>query len=373
MSVHTLAAAVLLASAIFSAGASRAAECTCRHLDVLQAELRNALRLQAGFRGQSTALRGLGREASVDRLAQWSRSDARRGLEQVQTGGEADFEYVPYGQDVHTDNVDNLSPGQTRQQRQDQLCAMRPSSARALDAAVRGAACDGIGQALRAHEGVHVAMCRSVGFLAYNQMHGADRAAEEAEAYGAQIAVLRAEILRILERLNPRIEVTTSVRMMPPANPLYRALVTELEADLRMSRAVVVDANAPLVRFDGQGRQNQTSRVEGNCRITAGMPITLGITGGIETDGLEARISYAVAGTTPALAMQCQIPGAGRGQGMTMPVPISGGPPSTINLPLRNGAEQVTDMANTPAAAMLAQSGVRLSGQGRFRLMLDCP
>lgn len=374
MPVRACATAVAAAVMILAAMPSRAAECTCRNLSVLQAELRNALRLQAAFRGQSTALRGLGAEASRDALSRFSVGDARRGLERVPGGGESEVEYVPYGQDVYSDMYDTPSfPGQTRQQRQEQLCAMRASSAAALDAAVRGAACDGVGLALRAHEAVHVNLCRSTGYLGYIRMHGADRAAEEAQAYTAHIAVLRAEIIRVLERLNPRIEVMTSVRMMPPANPLYSALVTEVEADLRMTRATVVDANAPLVRFEGQGRQNVNSRVEGNCRMTGGMPMVLPITGSIETDGLEARIGYAVSGTSPAMAMQCQVPGGGRGMGMTMPVPISGGPPSAINLPLRNGAEEITDMANTPAAAMLAQAGARLSGQGRFRLVLDCP
>ena len=373
MPIRFFAAGIFLGIAIFAGTASRAAECDCTNLSILQVELRNALRVQAAYRGQIAALRGMSVEASQDTLGRFAVMAAHANLEADGSGTTREVEYVPYGIGVDVGLYDTLGPGQTPQQRREQLCAMRASSAAALSAAVDAARCSGIGRAIRAHEAVHVAMCRGIGFRAYYAMHGSDRAAEEVQAYAVQIAALRAEIIRVLERLNPRIEVMTSVRMTPPANPLYRALVTEVEADLRMTRAVVVDANAPLVRFEGQGRQNSTSRVEGNCRFTAGMPIVLPITGGVETDGLEARITYAVSGTTPTLAMQCQVPGGGRGMGMTMPVPISGGPPGAINLPLRNGAEEVTDMANTPAAAMMAQAGARLSGQGRFRLVFDCP
>lgn len=365
MPVPVAAAAVVLALTIAVATPSRAADCDCTHLAVLQAELRNALRLQGAFRGQIAALRGMGAGASQGALQGFAAGDARRGLEAVPGGQQGEVDYVPYGQDVAVDRLGAFN--------NDRLCAMRPSSAAALETAVRAAACDGIGRALRAHEGVHVTMCRSTGYRAYIAMHGADRAAEEAEAYGAQITALRAEIIRVLERLNPRIQVTSTARVTGPPNPLFSAIVTEVQAELRMTRAVVVDPAAPLVRFDGQGQQSSNSRVEGSCRFTAGMPITLPVTGGIETDGLVARITYAVSGTSPTVAMQCQVPGGGRGTGMTMPAPMSGGPPGAITVPLRNGAEEVTDMATVPAAAILAQGGMRLTGEGRFRLVLDCP
>ena len=374
---YWVVAAPALAAALMVATPARSAECDCTHIAALQAELRNALRLQAAFRAQMAPLQAMGTATSQSAFQQFAEGAARRGLEPVpgNSGGPDHVEYVGYGEGVAVENLDTPShPGQTRQERQDQLCAMRPSSAAALDAAVRGAACDGIGRAVRAHEERHVSMCRSIGYLPYTIMHGADRAAEEAEAYGAQIAVLRSEIIRIVQRLNPRIIVTSNVRMAPPPNPIYTAVVTEVQAEVTMNRAVVLETGgALLVRFEGQGRQATNSRVEGHCRFTGGMPITHTVSGGIETDGLEARITYSLSGTTPALAMQCRVPGGGTGYGMSMPVPISGGLPEAIKLPLRNGAEQITDMATTPAAALMAQARASLTGDGRFRLVLDCP
>jgi len=63
--------------------------------------------------------------------------------------------------------------------------------------------CDGVGKALEAHEQYHKTTCVRAGYRAYLAMHGADRAQEEAEAYGAQIAVLKAEIARALKKNCP--------------------------------------------------------------------------------------------------------------------------------------------------------------------------
>ena len=65
MPIRYIAVGFLLCIAIFAGTASRAAECDCTNLSVLQAELRNALRLQAAFRGQIATLRGMGEEQAV--------------------------------------------------------------------------------------------------------------------------------------------------------------------------------------------------------------------------------------------------------------------------------------------------------------------
>ena len=159
MAVRALAAVVFLTITAFAATPSRAADCNCRNLDVLQAELRNALRLQAAFRGQIAALRGMGEGASQGALQSFAAGAARQGLEAVPGGQQGEVDYVPFGQDVAVDRLASFD--------NDRLCAMRPSSAAALNAAVAAAACDGIGGALRAHEAVHVAMCRGIGYRAY--------------------------------------------------------------------------------------------------------------------------------------------------------------------------------------------------------------
>ncbi|HYF06126.1 MAG TPA: hypothetical protein VD970_00775 [Acetobacteraceae bacterium] len=361
---------LILVASVLGATAARAAECDCTHLQALQAELRNALRLQARFREAAMSLRSRGTEESRGAFRQFAEGPATQGLEAVPGRGPAHVDYVAYGEGVAEDQLDTLAPGQTREGRQAQLCAMRQSSLDMLNAAMRAAACDGIARAIEAHERHHVAMCGRIGYRAYIAMHGADRAAEEAEAYGVQIAMLRAEILRILERLNPRILGTVATRITPPRNPAWSAIVTDSQMEIVATRVTVVDAAAGIVRFDGQGQQVYNAQVQGNCRITSGMPMTIRATGEIETDGLEARIRFGVDGTIPSFSMQCAIPGAGRGSGFSIPVPASGGP-EAFNLPLRDGVDHVVPL--TALAASLAAGGIQMSGEARVRLVLNCP
>ena len=344
---------------------ARAADCTCRDLAALQAELRNAIRLESRFRAQIGTLRTLAPGASQGAVRQFAEGEARQGLEPRPGGGPAEVDYVPYGASVAVENLDRLEPGQTPQQRQEQLCAMSAASATALAAAVRGAACDAIGEALRAHEAIHVQMCRSIGYRAYLAMHGADRAAEEAEGYGAQIVALRAAIFRLIEGANARLEVTANSRAAMQNNPVWRAILNDVRADIAMTRVGPANPRAGTLRFEGQGQQRVSVRIEGNCRFVAGDSMTLPATAAIETDGLEARVEYTVAGTSPTMRVVC-----GQGWAMSIPVAVAGSLPPGVALPLRQPMEHVADMATVPAAAMLAAGGIQLTGQSRVRVTL---
>ena len=239
---------------IFVATSAGAAECDCSKLPEMQAELRNALKLQAAFRNEISTLRGAGTNTSRLQEKQFAEGAARRGLEPVDGGadGTGAYDYVPYGEGVSDDYFETPSyPGQTAQERQNQLCAARPSSAALLEATVKATACNGIGRALRVHEARHVSFCRSLGYRAYLSMHGADRAAEEVEAYGEQIAALRREIALVIERLNPRIVVTTKSRMAAPAaisQILYSAIDSEMQVDVTVGHAQIAETPAALLR-----------------------------------------------------------------------------------------------------------------------------
>jgi hypothetical protein len=354
---------ILVAACVLAPAVAQAAECTCAHLPVLQAELRNAQRLQANFRNRIPALQAMGEGASQAALQQFAAGDARSGLVPVPGyNGPNEFDYVPQGQNVDPSRFDAFTA--------DQLCRMTDSAAQRLEQAMRATACDGIAEALRAHENVHVNRCRSVGYRGYLGMHGAARAAEEVEAYGAQIAALRGAIADVLARANARILFEQTVRTQMPANPLYTAVTIQSRGELRVTR---VAASGDTIRLDGQGSQTTNVSIDGNCRMTGGTPYTIQTRGGLDTDGFEAQLRYAIEGTLPSLGMQCRVPGQGQGYGMSMPVPVDtrGSTPPAANVPLRDGGEFVMDMAQSQAAQMVASSGVRITGQAKLRL--ECP
>lgn len=333
------------------------AECDCSNLEVLQIELRNAIRLQQAFRNKIPELRAKGTDSSQNALKVFAEGEARRGLESIPDyKGPKEFDYVTWGSNQRTFNF-----------KKEELCRMADSAKTELDKAVAASACDGIGEALRAHEQVHEKLCLSIGYPPYVAMHGADRAQEEVEAYGAQIAVLRAEIAKVLEHSNFRIEFESNTRIQFPPNPAV--VMTEIidnRGVVPMSRAAV---SGDLIKLDGEGKQIMNATIEGNCRFTGGLPHTLTVRGSIETDGVEAQIRLTTEGQGPSLKVECTVPGVGKGYGMSMPVTLKSDNVPVINLPLKNGAEQVWDQSTGEAAKMIAQSGAKMSGQAKIRLI----
>jgi len=166
--------------------------CECEHLKTLQIELRNAQRLQQAFRGKVPDLGKMNGGTSKAALQQFAAGDARKGLETIPDyKGPSSFDYDSWG--------DSQDPDQTHKYSKEKLCALTSSASQSLVDAMKASACAGIATALDAHERHHHGFCVRLGYLPYLNMHGADRAQEEVEAYGAQIAVLQAEIARVLK------------------------------------------------------------------------------------------------------------------------------------------------------------------------------
>jgi hypothetical protein len=170
------------------AAASSTAACDCSNLAALQIELRNALVLQQRFQGKIDDLRKLERDPSSSEFKKFAAS-AANGLKRPpgDTGPEA-VDYTPYGETVDTGI---LEKEKETPERHEQLCGLSRNAQQDMFDMEKGASCAGIVQAVKAHEAVHWASCRRSGFVAFRDMHGADRAQEEVEAYGAQIKVLR--------------------------------------------------------------------------------------------------------------------------------------------------------------------------------------
>jgi hypothetical protein len=338
-----------------------APDCECKHLEALQTELRNAIKLQQAFSGKVAELRTMGPGSALGEYKRFADEVGRSIQKPAGDTGPDAVDYTPIGDNVYAGNEEKAgSKGRD-------LCQRSDNAERALAQVDQGAVCAGIAKAIRAHEDFHKSKCSSVGYTRYRDLHPADRAAEEADAYGVQISVLRSEIANVLERTSPRVEIEVNSRFQMPPNPAYTALVLENKGRVVTQRTAV---SGDVIRFEGQGQQTNDGRVEGNCKFN-GFPYELPAKATIESDGLDAQIRYTVEGTVPSLGMRCTIPGQGSGYGFSMPVPINNNTNVPVtNLPLRDGAEIVSDMANTQAAGIVAQGGVQMSGKVKIRLVL---
>ena len=99
------------------------------------------------------------------------------------------------------------------------------------------------------------------------------------------------------------------------------------------------------------------------------MPSTLSARGSVETDGLDARVHYAVEGTQPSIGMQCTM-GNKSGYGMSIPVNIGGTNVPDFNLPLEDGAEKEWDQGAGQSAQIMTRGGAKMTGKGKIRLIL---
>jgi hypothetical protein len=347
--------------------ASAQAECDCSKLKALQLELRNALRLQQAMRNKIPELRALDPTKSSTEYKRFTENDARRGLEPV-----PDYDKLSKADQAALSQFNFDVKGfalsdpthPPREWTEERLCSLTTSAELAFTRVKELAACKGIAAALQAHEDVHTRTCLR-GFVAFFNMNGAQRAQDEVDAYGAQIAVLRAEIAKVLEHANIRLETETTSRMEMPPNPLYTAIIVTNQAVVPMTG---VPVSGEMIKLEGKGEQTNDAKVEGNCKFTAGLPFTLTARATIETDGLDAQIHFSVEGTHPSVGMECTTP-AGTGHGMSIPVNVGGGNVPVINLPLENGAEKVFDQSAGPTAQMMAQSRVRITGTSKIRLI----
>lgn len=336
-------------------------ECDCSNLKVLQIELRNAQKLQQAFRNKIPELRQMeteGRQSSAE-LRRWAESDARRGLEEVPGQGPAQVDYKPWGDHLNYQDDERV----TAKFSNEELCRRSDESAAALAEAKKSSACAGIAEAIQAHEDWHLNFCRTIGYRPYwLGMKGADRAQEEVEAYGAQIAVLRAEIAKVLEKSDVHVIVKVNTHLQMPPNPLYTALNFENGADIAMNRAI---SAGDMIKFDGAGTQTMNGTVEGSCRYV-GFPVTISARASIDTDGLTATVRYDVEGRSPSIGMECTV----GGRGMSMPVPVSGNNKFEIKMPLEDGASQEFDQGSGESAQVMARGGAKMSGKGTVRLVL---
>src|SRR5690349_8232458 len=73
--------------------------CDCTHLQALQSELRNAIKLQTAFRNKISQLKSMNTPTSLTELQRFASSEARAGLEQVPGyKGPSEVDYESWGQ-----------------------------------------------------------------------------------------------------------------------------------------------------------------------------------------------------------------------------------------------------------------------------------
>jgi len=354
-----------LMATLISVPSLAAPDCDCSHLAALRQELKNARTLQTRFQQESANLKSMGPANSSSAFQQFAQGPAGQGI-QAPPGynGPASVEYVPAGDNLYGDTSEGKSNAD--------LCEFSKNTATDLGAVANGANCKDIAEAVRAHEDYHKSQCLAQGYKAYRDMHGADRAMEEANAYNAQAERLREGIRHVLEKATVEIWVDNKITMTsPPQNPLYSGLGIDTNGRIKATNNV---SGQKELRFEGNGTyQFDFKPLGGKCTPT-GVPATIQARATVLTDGETAKVSWEPLGTMPRFGMRCRVPGGGQGFGMSIPVPFDSrsSAQNYIPLPFEDGAKVRMDMSKSQAAQIISRAGMSMSGYGEIGINIIC-
>ena len=342
-----------------------APDCDCSHLAALRQELKNARTLQTRFQQQSANLRSLGPANSSSAFQQFAQGPAGQGIQSPPGyNGPTAVEYVPAGDNLGGDSIAGKS--------KEELCGFSKNTEVDLGAVATGANCKDIAEAVRAHEEYHHSQCLAQGYQAYRDMHGSDRAIEEANAYNAQSERLREGIRHVLEKATVEIWLDTKVNTSsPPQNPLYTGIGIDTNGRIKATNNT---SGQKELRFEGNGTYQFDFKPLGGHCTPNGVPATIQAKAIVTTDGETAKVSWQPMGTMPQFGMRCSVPGGGRGFAMSIPVPFD--PKSSaqneLPLPFEDGAKIRMDMAKSQAAQILSQGHMALTGYSEIGINILC-
>ncbi len=359
------AATKLLAGAAFLAhGGVALADppaCTCDHLKALQIELKNARTLQTRFEQESAVLKSMSSSEATQALKAFAQGPASAGIHASPgyTGPDS-VEYVPQGDNVYSDALGGRSDAQ--------LCEFSNNTKNDLERAARGSQCADIAEAIRAHEAFHRSRCLAVGYRSYSAVGGAQRAQEEAAAYGAQALRLREGIRRVLAGAQVDVTLDTDTHIQMPPNPLYTGIDATNHAK---GSAKAVSQTATELRFEGDAPEMYHPKALGGSCTIENVPMQIQGHLVLTTDGETATIRWTPQGTVPSFGMTCRV-GKASGHGISMPVPASPGSVPSIPIAFEDGASTHLDMKDSPLASMTAGSPVKFSGGTDVQMKLVC-
>lgn len=238
------ACVMALALIIVTPRPALAGACSCQHIDALKAEISRALTLRNRHAAKRDELiKQLGDNPTRSTIMAAKRAylayeegsgpgTASEGLPEVERDAPASVKYRPRGAallEAHSADdrtgiplYEDFPPGGDRQvkdlkkrkaeeekwrKRKKDLCDFSDEEAVKKSTAA-GAACDGIARAAFVHEQTHRATCQRMGFYAFWDLDRRpdDFAADEVRAYEAELAVLSAEMDRVLKAKTTRVK-----------------------------------------------------------------------------------------------------------------------------------------------------------------------
>jgi hypothetical protein len=262
-------------------GSAAPPACGCAQLPSLQAELRNAMRLEHRFRTEAKRLKKMEDESEARRqYERFAREASRDDLERVPGGQVREVSYVSRGSELGESglNRDRVPDAD--------LCARTRANERAFARALSDAVCRDVARALREQGDDAARRCAASGFAAHSGANAVDRANAEADAYDRQIVRLRAAIIRILNETGLRVDF--DARQTTAGGRRSRVEIAQRgEARLGATKAIASD----LFQMEGDGQARVDMQVQERA-CSSSRPVAYDWAAIVTTDGLSAEIQF---------------------------------------------------------------------------------
>jgi|EndMetStandDraft_8_1072994.scaffolds.fasta_scaffold164572_1 hypothetical protein len=242
-------------------------------------------------------------------------------------------------------------------------CTQNPAD---LEAMRKGSACQEIADITLKHEEAHRTLCASMGADKYWGRMPSEIAAEEAQRYRAQAEAMRSQLKRVIDEGTLTVEAVMEPRLTGPQfDVTYSYITPKMELDGKSS------AGSDKWTLNGKGTQAgsiKKAKIAGmNCKPSGQLNDT--VTMAFDTDGLTMSLDEKTKAASGDIYIKC-----GGGFGMSMrPKNDQGGGNLIKDADLEIESIREVDISTMEFAQMIRQGGLSVSGTHKTTVTLVCP
>ena len=349
-----------LAILLFAASRAFAQDsCSCKNLESLQQELKNAI-YETGFFDSLSQRLDVIEKKQIEINKDPTNSDSGKLVLQVSANARKDI--IAREFKLPHPNV----AGYTGPDSVDMEAGKCTQNAADLEAMRKGSPCKEIADITLQHEEAHRKLCTSMGADKYWARLPSKIAAEEAERYKAQADAMRGQLKRVIDEGTLTVEAIMEPRVFGPQFDVTYSYVTpKIELKGKSS------AGSDNWTLNGKGNQAGTikkAKIAGMTCKPSGQ-LNDDVTMAFDTDGLTMSLNEKTKAASGDIYIKC-----GGGFGMSMrPKDDQGGGNLFEDVELQNESVREIDVATLEFAKMIRQGGMSVSGTHKTTVTLVCP
>jgi hypothetical protein len=361
---RALAAASAAFVALLSPARASTDTCACKHLESVQQELENAEYLSRYFADLAKRLEAI-EQKQKDINKDPTHPDSGRSTLQ-QTARARDEIKAKEMKLPHPAVKDYQGPKEVNFDAS--TCSNKPGDLKALE---EKSSCKELGAISVAHENAHRALCVKLGKDKYLARPHSEVAKEESARYVDQAKAVRALLKKVVDegkmRVSEETELNVSTRGFE-ATYFYKTAPFDLQGKS--------SPGADQWTLSGEGaRTGVIKRVSiPGLQCTPYGQLNDKETAQMTLDGLKMSLNAQNVSQAGEVGMRCRAPDGKQGFGQSMrPVGESGGGEVFKDARVKFQSDFTTDAKDMPAAKVLSQGGMAVSGYTKTKVELVCP